>query len=302
MKSRVILVVLGLVLLGAGVTGIVAYHGEQAKQQKAYHEKIAAEQAKAAEEQEKAEQLAQQVEAEKQKTEDAKARLAAEQDRRKEEELLRRKLDEKQSEKNLNAVEQNVARTRPADRSKAGRATVERADRYARANSRQNAVSNSSKRTEVTSRANAGGSNAVTVHFRYDPGSGREIPVAQVHLGDKVQVRIRRVGGAADRLYVGLAAPRGGDSRYAGRGDRGPGLPTVVATPVRDVDEFTVTPAFDIAQELAGSLDSEGGAVLNIGTGRPRGSGSYVPARGYYDVEIRILADNSWNIRPRSLR
>ncbi len=302
MKNRAVLVILGLLLFGAGASGIVLFHKEQAKQQKEYNAKIATEQARAEEERTRAEQLTREVDAEKQKALDARNRLTAEQERRKEEELIRRKLDEERRTKELKGVEQKLGRTQPGGKSKGSRETAGQSKKYAQANTKQKSASGPAKQAGVSQRRGPERKNVINVRFKFDPSRTMVMPVARVHLGDRVQVRIKRMDGAAQRLFLGLAVPGPTGSRYPTPGRHAPATQTVVATPVKDYDEFTIAPSYDIAKELSGSLDSETGAILNIGTGRsPQGPAAHGPRRGYYQVEINIYADNQWDIGPRSL-
>jgi hypothetical protein len=145
------------------------------------------------------------------------------------------------------------------------------------------------------------GKQPLVVRFEFDPRRNHEIRVARVHFGDRVVVKVRRVGDADHEVYLGFGLP---DS-YETRSYRGwsVGGGEEVITPIRDSDQLILSAGDKYGPWLTSRLDSRNGEVLRIGT-RPPG---YLRTRysrydhGYYEIEMRIYPDNRWNIRPRSL-
>jgi len=299
MRSRAALVILGCVLIALSVAGILLVQAEQERQQQAFKTKVAMEAAKAEGERKRAEELGQLVEIERRKVDDANVRLAAEQQKRREEESSRRRTEENRLAAQRKESEQGLSQAKPDGRARAGKDTSRGQDKPSVGQTSRGGRARASKEAASAARHKPGAGRAVTIRFKYDPSSSREMPVARVHLGDRVKVKVKRVAGADQKLFIGLTSPS-----WRGRGMRG-GAP-LVATTIRDSDEFKVAPAYGVMRDLAGAIDTEAGAVLNIGAGSPgraaRGRGPFHgPRRGYYEVEISIVAENRWDIKPRSL-
>ncbi len=135
----------------------------------------------------------------------------------------------------------------------------------------------------------------VVLRLRFDPARDREISVARVHLGDRVAVRVHRVGESDSRVYLTFNLPGNRDKwNHYGRVSRS----GAVRTPVRDDDQVTLTAEDEFGGGLTKMLDSRDGAVLKVGTKNSR----YLRSdRGYLEVEMKIYSANRWNIKPRGL-
>ena len=141
---------------------------------------------------------------------------------------------------------------------------------------------------------------SLTVRLSFDPVRNKQIQIARVHSGDRVAIKIHRVGYPDSRLY--LAFNVYGDS-VDPRPGYGHGSGAVI-TPVRDDDLLTLTASNMFGAVLSRKLDSRDGAILELGTGyhlfqHP----NFQQARyeqGHFEIEIRIYAGNRWNIKPRS--
>jgi hypothetical protein len=298
MRSRAALVILGCVLMGLSLAGILLVQAEQERQQQAFKTKVAMEAAKVEAERKRAEDLGQQIEIERRKVDDAQASLTAERERRKEEELLRRKSEQNRLAATRQETQESPPQVKPEEYPKVGKDSSGRSGESALSQSRKGSQARTSNQTDRAAQKGSKAGRTVTIRFKYDPSASKEIQVARVHLGDRVKVRVKRMAGADRKLYVGLTSP-------GWRGRRIPGGNTLVATPIRDSDEFKVIPPYGIMRGLTGALDTEAGAILNIGTDNnrtpPVRGPSYGPRRGYYEVEISIYSENRWDIKPRSL-
>jgi hypothetical protein len=140
----------------------------------------------------------------------------------------------------------------------------------------------------------------VTVRFSFDPLKNREIKVARVHLGDRISIKVHRVGQPGNRIYLVFNVV-GNSMRKQSDYGRSSGA---VITPVRDDDQLTLMDSRQFGPELLRRLDSKEGAVLELGTGYhqnrlpPPHRSAY--ERGHFEIEMKISADNRWNIKPRS--
>ncbi|MFZ2445564.1 MAG: hypothetical protein WAW37_04340 [Syntrophobacteraceae bacterium] len=144
----------------------------------------------------------------------------------------------------------------------------------------------------------------VTVRFRYDPARDGNIKVARVHLGDRVDIKVRRVGRAERQLYLGFDLPERTETRsYPFFGQRARKTGTVI-TPVQDNDRLTLNDEDLFGAALSRKLDSLDGAVLKLGAKPPRRdsarSRAFQRESGRYEVEVTIYAGNRWNLKPRS--
>ena len=141
----------------------------------------------------------------------------------------------------------------------------------------------------------------LVIRFEFAPQRNREIRVARVHFGDRIVVKVRRVGDADREMYIGFGLPDTYET-HSYRGWSAGGAEEVI-TPIRDSDQLTLSAADKYGPGLTGRLDSRDGEVLRIGA-RPPGYARTRFSRydqGYYEIEMRIYPDNRWNIRPRSL-
>ncbi|MHC1727731.1 MAG: hypothetical protein AB9866_17305 [Syntrophobacteraceae bacterium] len=147
--------------------------------------------------------------------------------------------------------------------------------------------------------AAAGGRQPTVVRFKFDPARGRELNVAQVHFGDRVVVKVRRVGQAENQVYLTFTLPN--TLEAAGYREYSAGTMRAVITPVRDNDQISLTAEKEFGPRLTKKLESREGAVLKVGTKPARNlrTGSRRD-RGYYEIEMKIYSENRWNIRPRS--
>jgi hypothetical protein len=154
----------------------------------------------------------------------------------------------------------------------------------------------------TTMGASEAGGHAIAVRTRIHAHSTAQVPLARVHAGDQVTLRVRRVGQANGQLLVGLGpAVRDSSGKYSNGllGGR-----RTLSKPIKDQDRFVVS--FDLLSTKKGrfKLNTEHGAILYIGAETPRssqtGSGETEGA-GYYDVELMIRQHNRWAIAPESL-
>lgn len=163
------------------------------------------------------------------------------------------------------------------------------------AESKQNVRRESYSARPTTNLSTPSSEQPVVVRFRFDPARDREVSVARVHLGDRVAVRVHRVGESDSRVYLTFNLPGNSDKwNYYGHKSRS----GAVRTPVRDDDQVTLTAEDEFGGGLTRMLDSRDGAVLKVGTKNSRYS-RY--DRSYLEVEMRIYSANRWNIKPRGL-
>lgn len=298
MVNRAILVIVGSVLLILGSVGIVVYQTELKRQAEESRARAIEEERKSEEARANVEELNRLLEEERQKTLDAQ--LKAEQSeslrerelqkREQEIETLAKKLAEERSQNRRNAEQ----RARSQGSVNSGRHT---------APSRERMADTSTEQGEPTSilKEGHGGRKTVTVRVQLDGRRWKDTPIAHVHIGDQVSVKVRRSEGADQNLHIGLApldvvADASPDSY-----ERFVTAPRpVVSTPIDDIDRLSVTPP----RKLGGNdINSKDGAILTIGVGsRPDGHGGRRRfANGIYEVELTIETGNRWGIRPRSL-
>ncbi len=148
------------------------------------------------------------------------------------------------------------------------------------------------------------GLKPVVIRFHFDPAQGREINVAQVHLGDSISVKVRRLGQVDLGLYLAFAIPNTletGAWRQWSTGSR-----RAAVAPIHDIDRIVLTADRDFGVALIRKLDSKEGAVLKLGADYPVGRSLYAPRGGPagwggYVIEMKIYPGNRWNIKPRSL-
>lgn len=143
---------------------------------------------------------------------------------------------------------------------------------------------------------------SVSIKTRINSQSAAQVPLARVHAGDHVTVRIKRIGKAERQLLVGLG-PAVRDSM--GAFPDGPLIgPRIVAKRIKDEDRFTVTHDLLSMGGARFNLNTERGAILYLGTGslRPPHAEPYQANRtGYYEIEIEIRENNRWALTPESL-
>ena len=228
------------------------------------------------------------------------ARDAEREAREKKEAQERRKLTKEQKKRQPEAVE----RQRQAK-------TLQNGKQQAKAGqTRQPGLTSEQERhlraAEDRERAREKQARTTVIRIELDPTRTRELKVARVHAGDRVSVKVRRMDGANQSLYVGLAPmslfpypsvhPGARDSRSA--------TSALISTPIRDTDQLTIVPEPHLETWITKAIQSKDGVVLNVGIGsgptHPARRASY-SRRGLYRIEISIYSDNKWNIKPRSL-
>ena len=154
---------------------------------------------------------------------------------------------------------------------------------------------------QTTARASELDGSAITVRTRLDAYSATPVPLARVHAGDQVTIKVRRVGQAQRQLLVGLGpAVRDSTGKYA-QGLLGGGK--TMKKRIKDQDRFMVS--FDLLS-MGGrfKLNKEHGAILYIGAEALRSSHagpSEAEGAGHYDIELMIHQHNRWGIAPESL-
>lgn len=146
-----------------------------------------------------------------------------------------------------------------------------------------------------------GPGQVVTIRFRFDPSRDRNLKLATVHYGDRVVVSIRRVGQPDARLYLSFNMAesfRSSASPYNSRRSEREGT---VMTPIKDEDELVLTAERQFGPFLTRQLDSKDGAVLRL-TAQDPPARSRPPRydRGFYEIQMKIYAENRWDIKPRS--
>ncbi len=155
---------------------------------------------------------------------------------------------------------------------------------------------------QTTARASEPDGRAITVKTRIDAYSATQVPLARVHAGDQVIVKVRRVGQAHRQLLVGLGpAVRDSMGKFA---DSLLGGRRTVSKRIKDQDRFMIS--HDLLSMGGGrfKLNTEQGAILYIGTEAFRST--YVQSdeaggAGYYEIELMISEHNRWDIAPESL-
>ena len=150
------------------------------------------------------------------------------------------------------------------------------------------------------SKAGTSNKQVLTVRFSFNPGKNKQIKVARVHSGDRVAIKVHRVGHPDSRLYLAFNTY---EESLRGLYDYGRG-PGAVVTPVSDNDLLTLAVSRQFGPELSKRLDTREGAVLELGTGYHHYRNPFFHQaryeQGRFEVEIKIYADNKWNIKPRS--
>jgi hypothetical protein len=154
----------------------------------------------------------------------------------------------------------------------------------------------------------SGGRNTVrpvVIRLRFDPALNREMRVAIVHSGDRINVRVRRAGQANCKLYLTFGFP---DAFEMDAFETDSYLEwsagfRLAPAPARDVHLISPARADDFDVDLPGGLDSKEGAVLKLGAdcsgcGRLQ---MYQDELRRYEIEVRIYPGKRWNIRPKSL-
>jgi hypothetical protein len=155
---------------------------------------------------------------------------------------------------------------------------------------------------QTMARASEPDGRTITVKTRIDASSATQVPLARVHAGDQVTVRVQRVGQAHRQLMVGLGpAVRDSTGKFA-HGLLG-GRRTV-SKRIKDQDRFMVS--FDLLSMGGGrfKLNTQHGAILYIGAEVFRSSyaeSGESGGAGYYDIELMIRQHNRWDIVPESL-
>jgi hypothetical protein len=152
----------------------------------------------------------------------------------------------------------------------------------------------------AASKARASNKQVLTARFSFDPLRNRHIKVARVHSGDRVAIKIRPVGRPDSRLYLAFNTY---EDSMPGLYDYGRGSGAVI-TPVRDNDLLTLAGSRQFGPELSRRLDTREGAILELGAGYHQYRNPLFRLAGYeqghFEIEIKIYANNKWNIKPRS--
>lgn len=285
MTNRFVLVLLGVLLVLLGSSGMAFFRYETARQNEEYRAGIEVEKVRADEERSRAEDLMRQLEEERQRFSRLEAGLAAEQERG-------RRVSE-QLEKLRRQSENRRASTAGGSEKEPGR---------------DGKTGQNEPKKQIAAESKAGAQQErkrTRIRFNLYPDEDREVRIAHVHPGDTVKVRVRRMGRAGARLYAGLS-PNGKPSRN-------PGVPSVdgsyypsslLTMPIRDEDRFTVSAVEAPFPGTVGASGRKTGVILNIGIALPPMPPlPYSPLhdRGWYKVEVDIDADNEWGIQARSL-
>lgn len=335
MKKGILNILLGLALIAAGSAGIVLYEREHERQQEEAASKLTEEQRKRSEERDRAEEYRAQMEVERQRAQEAQRKLLAEDALRKEGEKNRQKQEEERLAK-IRKVEEEVRqkqqRMAEEEARKQQEATAQRQAAAEQDRRQKSPASRESSRDPEQRRPKEQDSPAPSVspnkkgqqrpsppelepqnrakatvlQFDYHPGKTPELQIAHVHAGDQVVVKVRRMGGADKKLYVGLAAVAFQAHPAVPNPDRRSkrvSPPTLLATPLRDNDRFTIISEPSLGQAMAKALDAREGVILKVSTDKTpaRRSPPQPGKNGFYRVEMTIYGDNKWSIKPRSL-
>ena len=306
MTNRNVFIILGLVIIVLGFTGIGLYQInkekndaleqlELIKEREEAKARAVEEQRKAQEQRKIAEQLERQKEIEKQKTIEKQREFLAEQERKRQEEEARRAEEEYKKRAELER-QRRLAQEKRA-----------REERERRA--RELAAQQERERKERTL------SFRVRIGAFDDP---QAIRIAHVHQGDQVTIDIQRYHGAAyQKFYVGLVPLNfqkretyvirrpsrrsrllSSFSRPERVGQRV--IDALVKSPINDHDRFTVDSGLNASGNSSGWINSKEGAALCIGTGQKRIlTSERMPAS--YDIQITVYANNPWNINARRM-
>ncbi len=242
-----------------------------------------------AEEKKKAADLEQQRKAEEQK------RLAAEEDRRRQEAARKEKAEREQAKRDQEQRQAAAADQKRRQEASANKPAPQKQARKAEPGQSKR-PSSAQKQTQVTGRT-------VTIRTKVNAYSATQFPVARVHAGDQVTVKIRRIGSADRQLLVGLGPFI---RRWMGSFPDGPLMgPRIVGKRVKDQDRFTVTHDLLAMGGARFNPDTERGAILYIGTGAIPPPPQFYPYEGrrtgYYEIELEIRGNNRWDLIPESL-
>jgi hypothetical protein len=142
----------------------------------------------------------------------------------------------------------------------------------------------------------------ITVKTRIDALSAVQVPLARVHAGDQVTVRIRPAGQSHRKIQVVLGpAVRGRNGRFP---ESPVGVRGNAGKWIKDQDRFMIS--FDL-MSMGGSrfkFNTDQGAILYISTDNHRSASQQASDAGgvsHYEIELLIHQHNRWGITPESV-
>jgi len=255
----------------------------------------APEEARKVEETQRAEEMRKAAETEQRRKTEEQKRIAAEEDRRRQEAARKEKAEKEQlkrAEEQRQAAANNERRRKE---SPGGREAPQKPARKAEPGKSQPG-SSGEKQVQVSGKT-------VTINAKVSAHTATQVPLARVHAGDRVTVKIKRIGKADRQLLVGLGPYI---RHWMGTFPDGPlAGPRIVGKRVKDRDQFIVSHDLLAMGGARFNPDTERGAILYIGTGAvppPSHINPHVGKRtGFYEIEIEIRGNNRWDIIPESL-
>jgi hypothetical protein len=298
MNSRLAKNIIALLLVAMGFLSFKLYRVDQEKQtllneytalktQEETQRREAEEALRAEEERNKAEQVRAAAEAE-------QRRKKVEQERQRQEQARREKLEKEQQKKGgeqrrLAAEEERRRQALP------GKGKPGKGQGKAAPGARQQG---SSREQEQAVRR-----RTITIRTRVSVSDATQVAIARVHAGDRVLVRVRRFDGVHYPLWAGLGpVVRKNRNEYP---EAPLGIPRLLSVRIKDQDQFTISRQLNRMPPYRFNAETEGGAVLYLGTGLvPRPSPvERMPGRnrGIFEIEIDIQPQNRWHLLPESL-
>jgi hypothetical protein len=270
MGNRLVFAILGLAIVLLGVGGISLLQSNMQKEQQLEELRLLKEKERAKQKQSEAEA---QAAASARKAEEER-KLA--QKARKEAEIEERKRIEAQAQWEEEEAKRAAAEARRQEVLRQQRQQEEQA------RARQAAVERQQEKERLT----------LKLRFKLDANRATAVPVARVHEGDRVSVRIRRINGANQPLYAGITGEYFKPFAYK----RGPdGMRAVGGLRLQDEDTFTINK--DLARDSQFvSINREAGVKLYIGTRLPPSQSFMDRSNGEFEVEIDILANNRFGL------
>jgi hypothetical protein len=302
--NRLAINIVAMMVVVAAFFGFRYYQAERDKQATEQVEtqkqeegaKLAAlEEARKVEENRRAEEMRKAAETEQRRKAEEQKRIAAEEDRRRQEAARKEKAEKEQLKK---AEEQRQAAANSERRRKespGGREVPQKQARKAEPGKSQPG-SSGEKQAQVSGKT-------VTIKTKVGAHTATQVPVARVHAGDRVTVKIKRIGKADRQLLVGLGPYI---RHWMGTFPDGPlAGPRIVGKRIKDRDQFIVSHDLLAMGGARFNPNTERGAILYIGTGAVPPPSHINPQAGkrtgFYEIEIEIRGNNRWDIIPESL-
>lgn len=336
MNNRTVFIILGLVIILLGFSGIMLFQvnkekADAIKQLELIKQQEEAE-AKAEEEKRRAEEVAKQKEIEKQKRLDKekellaqeaeKKRQLAEQERRTEEIKLAKEREKSIQEEQKRRLKEEEYRREQADRERRKqeeeakerkqqqereemlKRRAEREERQQKLKAEREAEATTARDQRQRRQEQKDRTTEVFMTFRAtDPPALR---MAHVHKGDRVVIDVQRSGGAFQKLYVGLVPLDYRDTYFDNMSsNRGPReVKGMVGIPIEDHQELVISSALCPNSSFKSAVDSSTGMALCIGTGGANNGGLKRTELSSmsFSVKARIYSDNSWNAKAMVLR